>query len=615
MRLLWLSFIALVSALIVGCNSSNRSYSENTEVPIRSETISLDPVAKIDPSWRNDNTLVFHVLGDPDDLHPTNSGSLMARILHCYIHGYLVVPDKESGNGFVPYLVKDMPVVSADEVEYHYELRDDITWDDGSAITVNDVIFSLKAAKCPLTNNPHFKPYSSGIENVTASEKQTNSFTIRMKEKNLLNIGLLTLFPILQEDRYDELKVLKGFSFTDLNEQPDHFDNENALLSWASKFNNHQNGHDPKLINGLGPYYLSDWNPGQNLTLSLKSGHWSGNITNHGLFEKGNPDRIIFNINRDPNSQQLEFKAQVYDGSSSLNAATFSDLISDSSFLSNYNYTQVRNYNFSYLGLNCRPDGIGHKRIFSDKKVRKAISYAIPYDHINTVMSKRTNQRQVGPVSPLKDCYNDTLALIPFDQKKAIELLENAGWTDSDGDNIRDKEVDGERISLSFELNYMATPTTWKDAALIIAESLYEIGIDCDPVPMTFAVMVEKNRNHDFDAMLAARSGSSYPEDFTQAWHTDSWANQGSNYVAFGNQDSNDLIDSIKVTVDLTERDHLVRRFQEMVYEEMPAIFLFSHTQRIVAHKRFNNVTVYNDKPYLLLNNWALNSVASSESQ
>ena len=51
-----------------------------------------------------------------------------------------------------------------------------------------------------------------------------------------------------------------------------------------------------------------------------------------------------------------------------------------------------------------------------------------------------------GEISHLKKTYNDTLKLIPLDIKKAKQLLNEAGWVDTDGDNIRDKIVDGEKL-------------------------------------------------------------------------------------------------------------------------------------------------------------------------
>jgi ABC-type transport system substrate-binding protein len=45
----------------------------------------------------------------------------------------------------------------------------------------------------------------------------------------------------------------------------------------------------------------------------------------------------------------------------------------------------------------------------------------------------------------MKKEYDSTLQLIPYDVAAAGKLLDEAGWKDTDGDNIRDKMVDGEK--------------------------------------------------------------------------------------------------------------------------------------------------------------------------
>ena len=95
-----------------------------------------------------------------------------------------------------------------------------------------------------------------------------------------------------------------------------------------------------------------------------------------------------------------------------------------------------------------KPDGIKNKPFFVDQKVRRAMAYLTPVDEIIEVMVHGKASRQAAQISHLKSSYNDTLKLIPLDIEKAKELTE-AGWVDSDGDNIRDKVINGEKLNLS----------------------------------------------------------------------------------------------------------------------------------------------------------------------
>ncbi|MGB1318670.1 MAG: ABC transporter substrate-binding protein, partial [Flavobacteriales bacterium] len=284
-------------------------------------------------------------------------------------------------------------------------------------------------------------------------------------------------------------------------------------------------------------------------------------------------------------------------------------------FNQNYNSAFFSNYLYSYLGFNCRPDGIRHKKLFDDVEVRKAIATAIPYDIINQIAYSNFNKRISGPVPPLKAESNSSIPLVKHDLVEAARILDEAGWIDSDGDNVRDKLIDGERVPLEFGLNYMVTPNTWKTTALLIAESLKEIGVRCNPQPLSFAVLRQKNRDHDFDAMLSAWSSSSFPEDYTQIWGTESWTKHGSNYVGFGNAASDMLIDSIKQETNLVRRKELSNRLQEMIVENQPYAFLFSYSKRVVAHKRFHNVQFGPNPPHVNLSEWVQNPLGSSDSQ
>ena len=61
-------------------------------------------------------------------------------------------------------------------------------------------------------------------------------------------------------------------------------------------------------------------------------------------------------------------------------------------------------------------------------------------------------------------------------------MLDNAGWIDTDGDNIRDKIVNGEKLQLSFQLSYMSSAVS-KEIALMIKESMWRAGVEAIPTP------------------------------------------------------------------------------------------------------------------------------------
>ena len=166
--------------------------------------------------------------------------------------------------------------------------------------------------------------------------------------------------------------------------------------------------------------------------------------------------------------------------------------------------------------------------------------------------------------------------------------------------------IDGEKVQLSFSMNYLAGLSFIKDIVLMIQEAMYNAGVQANPNPLAFAVFYDKAQRHDFDVMLGAWGGNSFPDDFTQTWHSKSWSSQGSNYTGFGNAASDALIDSLKITLNDDARIPMVKRLQTMIYDAQPYVFLYSAQRKNVIHKRFGNANMFFERPGVMLNNLKL---------
>lgn len=566
------------------------------------------------PSWSKENTVVFHITSEPDDLHPSNGTQALRSHINQYTQMYIMGADLIELKGVRPGVVKGPAEMSADGLRFTYVLRDEPRWDNGEQLSVDDIIFTYKANKCPLTNNPHGKPYLENLADIVKDPADPRKFTLVMKRKYIHNSIFTSDYPLLQESYWDKAKTLRNFTFAQFDDPDFKADAIKELNAWATEYNNPRYSRVPEFLVGLGAYRVVDWKPNQSLTLERKAGHWTTELAQTTPYETSLPDRIIFKVNTDGNSQLLEFKAQALDASTFLSTQGLIDLQADASFNANYNSRFTNTYNYSYLGFNCRPDGVTSRKFFDDVRVRRAIAKLVPVDEINMVINRGKNQAICSPVSPLKKEYNSDLKLITYDLEGAKQLLDEAGWKDTDGDNIRDKVIDGKKVQFEFNLNYMTNMVTWRDMASMISEKIYEAGIVCNIVPLDPNVNQTKMRSHEFDAALSAWAGSSVPDDFTQIWHTTSWASKGSNYVGFGNAASDALIDSIKYNMDEASRHTQVKRLQQMIYDYQPMVFLFATVQRNVIHKRFGNADMYFERPGVLLNNLKLLSGSMKES-
>ena len=549
------------------------------------------------------NTVVAHILSQPDGLHPYNNNSVMRSYIFSYTQKTLLGLDLESLD-YVPDLLTELPTSSDDNKTFYFELRDDIKWDNGEQLTGEDVVFSTKIMLCHLTNNSQIRPiYNSVIKSVTLDANNPLKISMDAQDINWTAKTILGGIYIQQKSFWDPNGLFDDITFDQILNRS--FKETDELSNWFNDFNHADNGYKPENLKGLGPYIVSEWEPSQYVTLLRKDNWWGSKDSS--LENQSYPEKIIFKIIKEDASSYLALKNQEIDVTTNIGTVKLMKLRERDYFNNNYDSDFLDRYGISYIGLNMKPDGIKHKPFFVDKKVRRAVAHMIPIDEIIEVMMHGKASRQASNVSPLKKTYNDTLELLPLDIDKAKQLLDDAGWVDTDGDNIRDKVINGVKTPFSFKFSYMASPTS-KEIVLMMKESMYKAGIVAEPTPMDFSLFYKNAGDHKFDAMLAGWGSSAAYSNPMQLWHTSSWVNKGSNFCGFGDAYSDALIEEANKTLDYETHKNALLKLQAKIYEDQPYVFLYITKRKFAIHKRFNNREMYFEFPGLRLNNLKLNS-------
>jgi peptide/nickel transport system substrate-binding protein len=539
---------------------------------------------------------VAQIIGDPPSLHPCNASSEPALYIFDYTQRTLTRTDVRSLRQ-VPLLVTGVAEVSADSLQYTYTLRKDVKWDDGSPLTTADVAFSVKAAKCPLTDNPQEKPLYENIRDVVVKDEHT--FIIVTGSVYFHNPEILNDLIIMHKKEWDPQGVLDKIPVDAMNDTGFKASAWPGLMEWAAEFNNGENGHDPAHLGGLGPYKLVSWSPGSSIVLAKKPNWWGQDDTL--IYNKAYPDTIIFKpIVEDP-ALVLALKKQELDVVTSIGSKAFFDLKKDSSFNEHYTTGVTEKYNYNYIAINTRPEG-RRAPLFTDAQVRRAMAYLVPLDDIIKVITNGYATRQTSFLQPASGpYYNDTLKLIPFDIQKAKTLLSNAGWRDTDGDQILDKIVNGKKVPFRFRLTYRASEPN-RQLVLMIKEAMYRAGVELIPDPADGNTVIERLQNHDFDMAISAWSSTAIPDDPAQIFYTTHWADNGYNFTGFGDHYSDSLIDASNKAVLPKDRIHILKLLQAKIYQEQPYIFTYSVKRKIIISKRFENVVMFAERPGVLLN-------------
>jgi peptide/nickel transport system substrate-binding protein len=202
-----------------------------------------------------------------------------------------------------------------------------------------------------------------------------------------------------------------------------------------------------------------------------------------------------------------------------------------------------------------------------------------------------------GPIYLFRPEYDKTLFSHPYDPKKALQLLGEAGWKDTDGDGILDKVIDGQKTPFRFEIKFNSGNDIRKSVALTLQDELKKHGVDANVRQLDWTIFLDDVRNHKFDAVILGWAMSVNEPDAYQVWHSSQAGNRGSNHISFKHERVDKLLEEYRRTFDAQKRIELYREFQQILNQEQPYTFLFIGKSILAVDRRFQNVTLYPGGP------------------
>ena len=232
---------------------------------------------------------------------------------------------------------------------------------------------------------------------------------------------------------------------------------------------------------------------------------------------------------------------------------------------------------------------------FTDLKVRQAMSYAFNYDEM-------LNKLYYGLYQPCNGIFHSEAWMapkvpLPFykqDLAKAEKLLDEAGWTDHDGDGIRDQEIDGRSVPFEFTILCANIPDRVALCTLL-KENLDQIGIVCNVRPLEFTVLQQKTIDHDFDASLGGWGSGSDPDSSENIWGT----GQGRNYGHYSNAEVDQLYIAGRKEFDREKRAAIYAKIAELIYADQPYTFLYYRNAFYGFNKSLRGYNYSPRGPYL----------------
>ncbi len=321
---------------------------------------------------------------------------------------------------------------------------------------------------------------------------------------------------------------------------------------------------------GTGPYKFKEWVAGQKIVL----------VSNHDYFE-GRPyiDGYITRIIPDMATLFLELRAQGID-ISGLSPLQYTRQTENKLFRTNFNKYRYLSFAYTYLGYNLK------NQLFTDKRVRQAISYAINKEEIISGVLLGLGKPATGPFKPGTWAYNGNVKIYNFNPQRARELLLEAGWQDTNGDGVLEK--DGRPFA--FEIVTNQGNETRQKCAEIIQRQLAEVGIQVKIRILEWAAFINDFINkRRFDAVIMGWTIPPDPDAY-DVWHSSKTAPEELNFISYKNPEVDELVEKGRGTFDQQERKKYYDRFQEILAEDQPYTFLYVPDSLIIINKRFRGI-------------------------
>lgn len=473
----------------------------------------------------------------------------------------------------VPGILAEVPTVenggiSEDYQTYTLTLRPDLVWDDGAPLSMDDLAFTWEW----LTNPDNGASATHGWERVASIEVSED--------------GLSAVITLENPDVFWMSEAIIGMGIV-----PKH-----AMEAAGSRdaFNTAPVGN--------GPFKFVEWVLGDHLTFERNELYFRG---------PAYLDRLIVTVVPDTNTHLAQALAGDYHVGLGFvenaipqleSAANLRTNVTDWPFLERILFSQT------VPGELDTPHPI-----LTDINVRKAIALSIDRQAIVNALFDGVNTVGVNQLQGTK-WFNENLEPYPYDPDQSRTLLEEAGWVDSDGDGIREK--DGVRLSLNYSTT--AGNRTRESIQAFVQQNAADIGveltIDNYPPPAFFGGFNGVLFGRRYELGQHANGIFTFDPNLTVWWASDSIPTAespfGSNVTGWSDPRVDELLAQFAAGVPEDEGKALLDEVQQIIYDNYVWIPLY---QRAVIVSIANNVqnvnpTVYNSTAGLFWDvyNWSI---------
>ena len=420
-----------------------------------------------------------------------------------------------------------------------FHLRKNATWQDGKPLTADDVLFTYDAMIDPKTPTAYKEDFLA-VKSAEVLDPHTIRFLYGKAYAQALDSWEMWILPKHLLASY----VREGR----LREAPQN-----------------------RFPVGSGPYRFSEWKSGEKIVLTANADYYAG---------RPYISRVVYRIIPSQATIFLELKAQGVDYAPKLTAIQFKRQTDYPAFRKAYDKYRYAGNAYTYFGFNLRDPR------FADRRVRQAFAYAIDKHELIEGVLLGLGQEATGPYKPGTWAYNPNVRRYPHDPARARALLAEAGWKDTDGDGLLDKNGK----PFTFELLTNQGNDERKKVAELIQSSLKEIGVGVEIRVIEWASFLKEYiKKRRFDAIVLGWGIGIDPDQY-EVWHSSKMGPDELNHISYANPEVDALLEKGRATCHQSERVAVYHRMQEILAEDQPYIFLYYNDSLLAVSSRVRGI-------------------------
>lgn len=551
---------------------------ENIIYPDKNKNVTINGIDFLQtqaPVGKFGGELILSTIGEgPKTFNPCNSKDATSSSMAGMLYDGLVTTEPRTGE-VIPLLAKDFEVKGND---YIVHLRHGVKWSDGKPITADDVMYTYQEIIFKGLGNPSSME-NMKVEGKLPSIEKIDDYTVKFTTPKPFAPFLRQLSNPIVPKHY-----FKPYS--------DRGESEfNAFLSPNTP---------PEEIVSNGAFKLKEYVAAQRVVFVRNPDYYKINTQNERLPYL---DKVVYMIVGDTNNEILKFEAGELDLLSirGENVARYKLREPDSDYKI-YNLGPDTGTLFLLFNLNNRKDSDGKwyvnpikQKWFSNRDFRAAVDWAVDRKNMVQNIAKGV-AKPLFTAESLNSIYlNKYIKGHPKDKKVAEDSLKKAGFYNKNG-ILYDSA--GNRVE--FDLYTNAGVLEREALGVMIKQDLEDLGMKVNFKPIEFNTLVNKLSNtNDWDMAIMGLTGSPLePNDGKNVWKSTGplhlFNQRPQNYKVDDRLEWEKELDEIfelgaqKLTFE--ERKPVYDRYQTIIYNQKPIIYLYSPIRIAAIRKKFKNV-------------------------